>query len=125
MTASFPSFAYRYQEPERIELNLDNPIFAFYINVEGMSRQSATQYIAEMRRAVTYTNITSWILASNETKVECVYTGKSMYNTPQLEHLIKEINERIDLLADSESFEDFKINVRDWRIGKIFNETTK
>ena len=107
------------------EINLDNPIFAFYINVEGMTRQSATQYIAEMRRAVTYTNITSWILASNETKVECVYTGKSMYNTPQLEHLIKEINERIDLLADSESFEDFKINVRDWRIGKIFNETTK
>lgn len=48
-----------------------------------------------------------------------------MYNTPELENLIKEINERIDLLADSESFEDFKINVRDWRIGKLFNETNK
>jgi hypothetical protein len=107
------------------EINLDNPIFAFYLNVEGMSQQRTAQHLAELKREVTYTNITSWILPSNETKVDCVYPGKSMYNTPELENLIKEINERIDLLADSESFEDFKINVRDWRIGKLFNETNK
>lgn len=108
------------------EINLENPIFAFYINIDGMSRQGAQQSIEEFKNLVTYTNITSWIIPTrNETKVECVYTGKSMYNTPELEGLIKEINERIDLLADSESFEDFKINVRDWRIGKLFNETTK
>ena len=108
------------------EINLDNPIFTFYVNIDGMSRQSAAQHLAELKREVTYTNITSCIIPTkNETKVECVYPGKSMNNTPQLDHLIKEINERIDLLADSESFEDFKINVRDWRIGKLFNETNK
>ena len=27
------------------EINLDNPIFTFYVNIDGMSRQSAAQYL--------------------------------------------------------------------------------
>jgi len=108
------------------EINLENPIFAFYLNIDGMSRQTAQQSLAILKNEVTYTNITSWIIPTkNQTKVECVYPGKSLNNTPELESLIKEINERIDLLSNSESFEDFKINIRDWRIGKLFNETNK
>ena len=81
------------------ELNLDNPIFAFYVSVNGMSRQSAAQHLAEFKDNLSYDNITTWILpVQGESKVECVYPGKSMYNTPELENLIKEINERIELI---------------------------
>lgn len=41
------------------DINLDNPIFTFYLNVEGMSQQRAAQHLAELKREVTYTNITS------------------------------------------------------------------
>jgi hypothetical protein len=107
------------------EINLENPIFAFYLNIDGMSHQTAKQSLLEFKKSVTYTNITSWIIPTkNETKVECVYPG-NRYNTPELESLVKEINERVDLLSNSESFEDFKINIRDSRISKLFNETNK
>jgi antirestriction protein len=105
------------------ELNLDNPVFTFYVSVAGMSHQSATQHLAEFKNMLSYDNITTWVIpVQGESKVECVYPGKSMYNTPELENLIKEIN---DLFSDSDSYEDFKINIRDWRIGKIFNESNK
>lgn len=112
------------------EINLDNPIFAFYININGMSRMSVDQYLAEFSKNVTYDNITSWIIPTQnggETRVECVYSGKDVKsdNDRELVNIIKEINSRIEILGQSSSFEDFKINIRDWRINKIvdiFNE---
>jgi hypothetical protein len=121
MTASFPSFAYRYQEPERIELNLDNPIFVFYICVNGMSRQRAEEYIHQVKSQFDiYSNITMWIVTTDEpTKIECVYDGKGKTKDSEIAGLIEQINERITVLGQSNSFEDFKINIRDWRIDKI------
>lgn len=121
MTASFSSFAYRYQEPERIELNLDNPIFVFYICVNGMSRQRAEEYIHQVKSQFDiYSNITMWIVATDEpTKIECIYDGKGKTKDSEIAGLIEQINERITVLGQSNSFEDFKINIRDWRIDKI------
>ena len=34
----------------------------------------------------------------------------------EISDLIKEINTRIDIMANSHSFDDFKINIRDWRL---------
>jgi hypothetical protein len=65
------------------EINLDNPIFAFYVSVAGMSRQTTAQHLAEFKNQLSYDNITTWIIpVQGESKVECVYPGKSMYNTP-------------------------------------------
>jgi hypothetical protein len=38
----------------------------------------------------------------------------------EISNLIKEIN-RIDIMSKSNSFEDFKINIRDWRINELVN----
>jgi len=121
MTASFPSFAYSYQQPERIELNLDNPIFVFYISIRGMSRQRAEEYIHQVKTQFDiYSNITMWIVATDEpTKIECIYDGKGKTKDVEIAGLIEQINERITVLGQSNSFEDFKINIRDWRIDKI------
>ena len=121
MTASFSSFTYSYQEPERIELNLDNPIFVFYISIRGMSRQRAEEYIHQVKQQFDiYSNITMWIVATDEpTKIECIYDGKGKTKDSEIAGLIQQINERISVLGQSNSFEDFKINIRDWRIDKI------
>mgnify|MGYP003436221257 FL=1 len=118
---SFTSFAYSYQQPPRIELNLDNPIFVFYICVNGMKRQRAEEYIHHVKSQFDiYSNITMWIVTTDEpTKIECVYDGKGKTKDVEIAGLIEQINERITVLGQSNSFEDFKINIRDWRIDKI------
>jgi hypothetical protein len=102
------------------ELNLNNPIFVFYINTEMMSRQHSAQYINSIRNSFDiYSNVTQWIVATetSPTRIECVYDGNS--TNKGLRNLIKDINDRIDILSDSKSFEDFKISIRDWRLNEI------
>ena len=107
---------------EKEELNLDNPIFVFYINVEGFSRQRAVEEIDKLAKQFDiYKNAKIWFLASDETKVECIYDGGRNRDS-ELKDLIDNINERIEILSDSLNFEDFKINIRDWRINNIIKD---
>lgn len=126
----FPDFVYSYKKPERVELNLENPIFVFYVCINGFSRQRAEEYLHQIKSQFDiYSNITTWIITTDgPTKIECVYSGKNKDNDGEIVNLIKHINERISILSQSNTFEDFKINVRDWRVDKIlkhFNEEDK
>ena len=107
---------------EKIELNLDNPIFTIYVNVEGLSRESAERMLLSARKTFDiYGNITTWTIPSNISKIECVYDGKSKIRESELTGLIKELNDRIEILSRSNTYEDFKINIRDWRINQTLN----
>lgn len=108
------------------EINLENPIFTFYVKVGGLSRQSAQQAIAEMENMVSiYSNITCWIIPieSGDSRVECVYDGKSKIRNEELSKLITEINKRVDILSNSSNFDEFKMNIRDWKLGEFLDET--
>ena len=59
---------------------------------------------------------------NQETRVECIYDGNSRDRNLELSKFIKEINSRVDILSNSSSFEDFKINIRDWRIDNVLDE---
>lgn len=108
---------------EKTELNLENPIFVHYINISNLSRQSAEEYIDHYNKMVNqFSNITNWIIGADYTKVECVYDGKSKIRNSEISHIIKEINKRVDILSNSNSFEDFKMNVREWRLCEIIEE---
>ena len=112
--------------PEKIELDLNNPIFTVHVDVSGKSPQSAQQYLAQVRQTFdVYSNITMWILASNKTSIECVYDGQCRNRDMEISDLIKEINTRIDIMSNSHSFDDFKINIRDWRLSELINGTEK
>ena len=111
---------------EEKELNLENPIFVHYINVDNMSRQSINDYLDHYSTMVNqYSNITNWIIATNYTKVECVYDGKSKIRNLEISNIIKEINKRVDILSNSSSLEDFKMKVREWRLSEMLNEPEK
>jgi len=110
------------------ELNLDNPIFVFYINVDGFSPQKVKEYIDDMvKRFDIYNNATMWFIPckSKETRIECIYDGWGRSRNMELNDLVKEINKRIEILSNSKNFEDFKINIRDWRLSNIINEEEK
>lgn len=106
---------------EKPEINLDNPIFVYYINVNGMSYQHANETISRIREGWEFSNITTWIVPRNEgeTKIECVYDGRIKERSKELKELIDEINEKKDIMSKSNNFDDFKIIVRDWRLRNI------
>ena len=114
--------AMSYQPEERIEINLDHPIFTVYVNTKNLTREAAEEYLYRTKKMFdVYKNITVWVLASDENKVECVYDGQCRQRDMEISGLIKEINTRIDIMSKSNSFEDFKINIRDWRINELVN----
>lgn len=114
--------AMSYQPEEKIEINLDNPIFTVYVDTKNLTRQAAEEYLYRTKKMFdVYKNITVWVLASDENKVECVYDGQCRQRDMEISGLIKEINTRIDIMSKSNSFDDFKINIRDWRINELVN----
>ena len=111
---------------DKEELNLENPIFVHYINVDGMDHKTANEYFDNYSKMINqYSNITNWIIGTNYTKVECVYDGKSKIRNLEISNIIKEINKRVDILSNSSSFEDFKMKVREWRLSEMLNEPEK
>ena len=111
-----------YQVEEKIEINLDNPIFTVYVDTKNLTKQAAEENLHRIKKMFdVYKNITVWILPSDENKVECVYDGQCRQRDMEISGLIKEINTRIEIISKSNSFEDFKINIRDWRINEIVN----
>ena len=109
---------------EKIELDLNNPIFVAYVNTSNLTRQAAEEHLYRTKKIFdVYKNITIWVIASNETKIECVYDGQCRNRDMEISDLIKEINTRIDIMSNSHSFDDFKINIRDWRLSEIINGT--
>lgn len=110
---------------EKIELNLNNPIFVCYVNLDGLSRQRGSEYMEEITKSFdVYSNATMWFVAAKngqETRIECIYDGWGRNRDSELFDLIKEINTRIDILSDSKNFDDFKIKVRDWRLENVLN----
>ena len=119
-------FNHTYTTPEKIELDLNNPIFTVYVDVSTKSRQAGYEYLAQVKSMFdVYKNATMWVIGSNETRIECVYDGQCRNRDMEISDLIKEINTRIDIMANSHSFDDFKINIRDWRLSELINGTEK
>jgi len=107
---------------EEKEINLDNPIFTYYINIGGLSRQRADETLSEISKSFNYQNVTIWIvpIQQGDSRIECVYDGRIRERSEELKSLIEELNEKVDILSRTNSFEDFKIEVRDWRLKNLF-----
>jgi hypothetical protein len=108
------------QNKKRTKLNLENPIFVFYIDVGNRSMQKTQEIIGYHKDFFSiYSNITVWIVPSDKTEIQCIFDGGFRNRDKELSELIKEINTKIDVLSECGSSEDFKINIRNWRIENI------
>jgi hypothetical protein len=106
---------------EEKEINLDNPIFVYYVNVEGYAPSRVADIVEKLTDIFKYKNVTTWVVPrrEGETKIECVYDGRIKERSEELTFLIEEINEKVEILSKSSNFNDFKINIRDWRLKNI------
>ena len=112
-----------FQSEKSQELDLNNPIFVFYLDVENISRQRSQEYMENCKKNFDiYKNATMWFVASKRDEIVCVYDGWGRVRDSELKDLIEEINTKIEIMSNSHSFDDFKINVRDWRLGKLIDE---
>ncbi len=106
---------------DKKEIDLDNPIFVYYLNVNAMSHQQVNETVNRLNEAWSFDNLVTWIVPrrEGETKIECVYDGRIKGGSDELMELISEINDKIEILSGSNDFEDFKIAIRDWRINNL------
>ena len=110
-------------DQERKDINLDNPIFVCYINTNNFSRQRGVELVQQTKDHLdVYNNVTMWFIASDRDEIVCVYDGWGRVRDSELKDLIEEINTKIEIMSNSHSFDDFKINVRDWRLDKLIDE---
>lgn len=103
------------------EIDLDNPIFVYYLNVAGMTHQQVDEMTTKLNEVWSFDNVVTWIVPrrEGETKIECVYDGRIKERGAELLELVEELNEKIDILSGSNDFNDFRITVRDWRINNL------
>jgi hypothetical protein len=103
------------------EINLDNPIFVYYLNVNNMSHYDIEEYVDKINKVWSFQNVITWIVPrrEGETKIECVYDGRIKERGEELKELIEEINDKIEILSESGNFDDFKIAIREWRLSNI------
>lgn len=58
------------------DLNLNNPIFVYYININGLTRQRSEEMLSSIAANFRYNNVTVWVVpTSSPTKIECIYNG--------------------------------------------------
>lgn len=96
------------------ELDLDKPIFLVKIATEHMSKQNAMQYYEDVSDYFRYSNITVWIMSTkDENDVKCIYDGKSKDN-----ELLEELENIIEIHKKSNTFEEFKSIMREYKINK-------
>ncbi len=106
---------------DKKEIDLDNPVFVYYLNVNGMTHQQVDEMTRSLNEVWSFDNVVTWIVPrrEGETKLECVYDGRVQGRSDELKELVAEINDKIEILSGSNDFEDFKIAVRDWRINNL------
>ena len=82
-----------------MEVNLDNPIFVYNINVDYLPKKD--MIIQKLYDALTeYSNITFLIVPNTYTKVECVYSGRGSK---------KLLIDKLENIFNSVSIEDEKM----------------
>lgn len=98
-----------------MEINLDNPIFTYYVNVSGLSRQSAMNMIDSIKAHFDkISNITVCIIPSDYTKMECTYQGRWK------ESIVKKITDIVESCVDK-GFDKSELQneIRDYLINQI------
>lgn len=109
------------------DLDLTIPIFVAYVNVEGMSRDFATNKIEHYREYLSRPNVTMFIIASDRDQIELLWKGTNYMNSDQI--LEKEINRieanlhRIyDVISEEITDDNIKRKLRKYLINDVLTD---
>ena len=105
-------------QEEKIELNLENPIFVCYLDVKNLHSQRAHEMIHQAQRVFNmYSNITVWVLGADRTEIKCVYQNSNKTSDDYVDRFISNFDNFKDLIQKSP--EEFKQKVRDILISDL------
>ena len=115
-----------------MKLNLENPIFVVYLNVDGMSRPKAEEQIAVLSKYMSYENVTNWILPikNGDSRVELIWQGSKYSTNPGImnfnnfENLINRFNEVIEVISSGTNDASIKQQLRNLQLKKVLNDDT-
>lgn len=80
------------------KLDLENPIFLVYIDVDGLTNQSARDKFESIRKHLNYSNATMWYIADKFNKIELIWKGSKSHLIQELQILKDSLLELIKLL---------------------------
>ena len=100
------------------ELDLSKPIFTIYVNTK--ITKDPAKYLSEVKSMFDiYSNVTFWIISSNENRIECVWDAKGKGKIKEQKRLLNEIYTKVKLFSKSKNIEEFKMNFRNWAIDEL------
>lgn len=111
-------------------LNLDQPIFVVYFNVDGMGRQRAQEQLGDFVKTLSdnSNNMTFWIIPvknQQETKIEVVWRGnenEKQYALSQSnKQIIQKFNRLMYLFSENADNGLIQQEVRRMRLNEITN----
>lgn len=107
-----------------MNLDLNNPIFVLYINIHGISRQRADEFVAQMLK---YNNITTWCvpIENQDSRIELIWKGHQyeigLRNPSEISKIEDRIKMIIDIISKGASEIDIKQRLREVLIGDIID----
>jgi hypothetical protein len=108
------------------ELDLDNPIFVVYLNVDGMNPTHAQDLIENYKKFLKYDNCTFWIVAvtDQKTKFEMIWKGQkydtqSFDNVQTITQLNKRMSKLMELISEGTTDDVLKQKIRDFALEQI------
>ena len=111
---------------QKDELNLDNPIFTVYLNVDGLGAAHANDLINNYKRFLKYDNCTFWIVAvtDQKTKFEMIWKGQkydtsSLDNTEAIKNINKRMSKLMDFIAEGTTDDVIKQKLRNFTLEQI------
>jgi hypothetical protein len=109
------------------EINLDNPIFVVYINVDGYAANRAHEIVERYKNNLNYTNCNFWFIAvkNQPTKIELSWKGSSLENSSNTE-VFKKLNQKIskivEMLSDGFSDQALKQKLREFALNDVLGD---
>lgn len=103
-----------------MEINFDNPILVFYVNISGLPRQSAEEKVSQARTLLSvYSNLVSFVVPVNdrESKMEYLQKNTCCHSNNKHNDIIVEIESYINDINLNAG--DFKSKIRDLIISKL------
>lgn len=104
------------------ELDLNNPIFAFYINIDGLPRARAESEVATLIKSFgRYSNVTIWFvpIKQNDSRIECIYDGTMRIS--EYKKIKFTLDNTFATLKDSKNYEEFLSRMREASICDILD----
>ena len=104
-------------------MNLDEPFFILYLNVDEMSQQLIDEYTSRCSATLEHQGIISFVIPvrNQETKFECVWKG-SKESVRNFDFMVEKMNKLFKMMSDGIDNDTITKKVRQFTLENILNE---